>query len=235
MKKLKSKCLDEGAGNVVSAMNKKASIFAIALVLITFVSLSYAFGSFIYAKNKIKIAMAPNSEIMDIYQQEIKEKVYYEELLKLLAQEEFNQIAKEGAVSGVDCIIQPEGYIQWNDNCNPNIEELKSRFITETRKNNLKTIEERGDVSYNIEYEYDSSVSLNLEDLGIYIEEFKTIYERAKVCKDDNNVGECMKLKRWKITSRKDYDYVLFDASTKKNFFFGREFEPVNIKFSLKQ
>lgn len=216
-------------------MNRKASIFAIALVLITFVSLSYAFGSFIYAKNKIKIAATPNFEIMDMYHQEIKEEVYYEELLKLQAQEEFNQIAEEGAVSGVDCIIQSEGYIEWNENCNPSIEELKSRFITEIKKNNSKTIEEKGYVSYKIEYKHDFSVSLNLEDLGIYIEEFETMYERAKVCKDDNDVRECMKLKRWDILTKKDSNYRLFDVSTKKNFFFGREFEPVNIRFSLKQ
>jgi len=215
--------------------NRRASIFAVALVLITFVSLSYALGSFILVKKSIEISESPNSELIDMYNQEIKDIFYTKELLKLKAQEELYRISVEGAVSGEECVIRSEEYIEWRENCKPNTEELKKRFTTEAESKETKKIIEGGYVNYEIEYEYDNSASIKLEDLGIYPEEFETIYEQANSCKKKEDIEGCMSLKNWNLIVKKVQEYELFDVSTKKNFFFGGKFEPILLKFSIKK
>lgn len=232
--------------------NKKASIFELGLVTVTFVALAFALSSFMFIQAKIEKGASPDYEFIGMYDSKERAVLVNEERLNLMAQQAFYDIAKEGAIKGNDCVVREVEYVEWNENCSPNNENIKKDFISKINGGNAsldnsilalktgsvtKTIEEKGYINYNVSFTFNTSVEFKMNNSGINIDDFEEIYNKAIECKkyDVEKTNECIDdIENWDINVKKSDGYVLYDLSTKKNFFHDGKFEPIMLKFAIK-
>lgn len=229
--------------------NKKASIFPGFLVVITLVLLAAAFGTFIYMKTKIQTEVSPNSDLIKLYNERDEVKLFNNELLKLKAEQAYSDVMKQGAVKGEKCVVREE-YAEWNNNCNPNIEEIKEMIEEKTnaritkdilyqKKDNItKTIEIKGFTDYNVTYTYNPSASVNLSEIYIYFEDFNDIFKKINDCRLMNieDTEACMKTKfeNWDTKIKKTDNYIFYNLTSNKKYFHDNEFSYVILKFVIK-
>lgn len=234
-------------------MSKRAQIFEGFWVLVTLVVLSMALGTFMLVKTKVQTGVTPNSDLMNIYNEKDKTTFFNEEYLKLAVQRAYYNVLKTGAVDSIDCRMMVKDYVEYNDKCKPVKEEFQKYLKKEIIKINenilvdnliklkskdiSKTISEKGYINYEVNFTYNPSVKINTSDLSINFDDFNKIYETSIKCRSMsiNETKECMKnLEGWDVEAKESEKYVLYDLTTKRNYFFDGKFEPMTLKFALK-
>ncbi len=234
--------------------NKKAQIFEGFWVLVTLVVLSMALGTFMMVKTKVQAGVTPSSELMNIYNEKDKTEFYNEEYLKLAVQEAYYNVLKTGAVDNPNCNIMVADYVNYNDGCNSSksgVQEYLKKELTKINRdiimddniirlkseNISKTMVEKGYINYEINFAYNPSVEIKLNDLNISLDDLGNVYTAAITCKSMNlgETKECMskKVGQWNIEIKESGKYVLYDLTTKISYFFDNKFEPMALKFSL--
>jgi len=249
-------------------INKKAHFFAVSFVLVMIVVIiaaSISFGRDI--KNSEK-SLEILTKTQDAYVARDINSQFAKDSASLSAQQAFQGVASMGGTFG-DCFpetINGVKYVVWNDKCNPNTEKIKADFPNDVRiifdkyllgydavysfsldKNILTATAKNKNQPISVSSEniivsstYDPSFLIDLNDLGIYLGDFESLYLSVKGC---NKKVDCIKdldLKRWKISDvSENAEAITMKISTEKSFFFIKnkkvQYSPIDMNIELKQ
>jgi len=242
---------------------KKAAYIAILLVIITLIAMASALTFFFKYRTHVSDSVGPPVELVDaVYEKQMLE-FYVNEAGRLSAAKAFSDISEKGASSG-ECSFFGD-YIIWNEKCKPGnvngafLEKFNSSFNDfiksytlikvipkgaslndGTAKIELEDIafnasNEKGYVKYNATITCNNPLEINLQSIGINLDDFESIYEKAFECKDKNltKAVECMKIPSWKANIELLDNYLLFNMKTEKSFLIDNTFAPVSLNFAL--
>ena len=242
---------------------KKAAYIAILLVVITLIAMASALTFFFKYRTHVSDSVGPPAELINaIYEKDMLE-FYVKESGRLSVQEAFSYIAEKGASSG-ECSLFGE-HIIWNEKCKPDkinasfLEKFNSSFnnfiksytsskVTpkepslsngtvkiDSEDITFNASNEKGYVKYNATIISNAPLEIDLQSLGINLDDFAGIYKKAFECKDKNitKVAECMKVPGWKANIELLDNYLLIDMSTEKSFWADNKFAPVSLNFAL--
>lgn len=239
-------------------MNKKAGFFALLIVLFTFILSGYALYTFTLAKAKVDTSVNSPLEIIEFNQEIEKQEIYDQQKLEMESVQAFHELFVEGAMKANENCKFTGGYIIFNDNCEPNENEIAEIFIEklETKKEmedysfsfsekNTKLVAgkeineelklDKAFADYVIKYNQNKEYIIDLNEKGISFSEVIKMYNEASRCKESENMNACVKIDAWEL-GFEEQDYKFFTFITKDYYYYydNREiFSPIEFRFAL--
>lgn len=110
--------------------SKKAGIFAAGMILAMLIFMTTAWFAFSTTNKKITAEINTLPVLNSYYNEQDRFYLYAQESQKLAVSQAFYQIAKDAAINPAkeSCNLL-NNYIIWNENCNPNTDMIKERFL----------------------------------------------------------------------------------------------------------
>jgi hypothetical protein len=249
-------------------MNRKASIFALGMVLAAFIFMGLAWGGFFMSNKNV------NREIgleEPMYLKNIEDKfiLYSNQAAKLSASQAFYELSEESVINreNKNCkIYSGKNYIIWDQNCKPKQEIIDHSFINKYTENfndfiqnynynidttnfeyfhvleeneitttshseTIKITKKTAFATYNISYEFHPSITLELTNNEIYLNDFVLIYQQIisarQTCETNDDQAKCIEdninAERWSFDITKESSYFVCEFRTKNYFFFEDE------------
>lgn len=232
--------------------NKKGGFYALILVIIVILLVAYLFYGMSISRKKIVSSLSSPAEVIEFSNNLDKEEIYEYEKLKNTAVKAFYDTAAQGVVkTREECKFSGE-YVIFHDACEPTINEISEVFIKnlESKDENYDFSFEKGKIiaikepttktlvltkaftTYSLEYDIKNNYVLELNDIDLELEKFIDAYNKAKVCKDSENVLACVNLENWELEFKEE-GYKFFKFKTKAFYFYNHDFKPIEFNFAL--
>jgi hypothetical protein len=241
-------------------MNKKAGFFALLTVLFIFILTGYTLYTFTLAKAKVDASVNSPLEIIEFNQEIEKQEIYDKEEVEMESVQVFYEILKQGAVRArEDCKLTGD-YIIFNDNCEPDENEIIELFIEKIQdkekmkdysfsfsEENTKLVASKYNekemnlenpfATYNIKYGFDyrKDYTIDLNEEEISFSEIMSLYNEAFRCKDSENIVECLNVENWELDFNEE-DYKFFDFNSENYYYYydnGEVFSSIRFRFAL--
>ena len=247
-------------------MNKKAQIFEKGLVLVVFILSVMAIISFVIYHNRENISFDSVYPAVSLYSQQEDLSFYAKEAGKISVQDAYSRTLEN---IGKNCQKSTENlaYTIWTKDCIIGDDALKEEFLSlfnssmnsfmsgKAQINSINLNQKNISIIFQplitsaflegskitINYTYDPSFSINIEEYGIdfNIEKFyNAVFNQWNICKrkDESVIKTCMNSLVFDGWNFRMFNNDLFcDLTSKKSYYFDNKMQPIVMKFKLEK